>query len=602
VEAEFVFYHSLTLAAAFASTDDAGRRKLRALLRSNQKKMKRWARHCPENFLHKWRLVAAEQARLEGDSNRAMQLYDEAIEDARKQEYFQNEALGNELAGRFYEGLGREKVARAYLWDARQGYAAWGAAAKVRQMDNAYGWLFTHGHHVTSVPGTAREPSTVTESAPGSLDLLSVLKASQALSGEIEFSRFLQTMMTIVLENAGAQRGALVMERGAALVVEAEHDLGMAAPVVMHSLPLEQCQNVCEGIIRYVARSHQTVVLHNAEVDGDFVGDPYILRVRPRSVLSMPIEHQGRLTGILYLENNLVSNAFTPARLEVLRLLSSQIAVSMENARLYVQERELARMQEEVRLAAVIQRDLLPTHPPVLAGYEILGRNIPAQTVGGDYFDFIRIVDERLAITLGDVSGKGLPASLLMANLQAALRGQTLHDLSPAECLARSNRLLYESTSPEKFATVFYAILDVRTHTLHCCNGGHEHPLLVSTDGTLRTLEAGGTALGFLPEFKYEEEAVPLAGGDLLLIYSDGIPEAMNPHGVQFGHKKLTEILQEHKGLPLQDLLDVIVGRVHAHAAGAPQSDDITLVAVRRSLAKPPSDNHHGLLQNPSGT
>ena len=586
VEAEFVFYHSLTLAAACASADVTERRKFLVALRSNQKKMKSWAKHCPENFLHRWQLVAAEQARLDGDSKAAMQLYDEAIGEARKQEYFQNEALANELAGRFYAELGRDKVARTYLWDARQGYAAWGAVAKVRQMEITYSRLFAHGHGGTSPSITARGPSTVTEAMPGSLDLLSVLKASQALSGEIEFSRLLQTMMTIVLENAGAQRGVLVMERETSLVVEAEHDIGMAAATVMHSLPLEECQIVCEGIVRYVARSRRTVVLQNAESEGDFVGDPYILRVRPRSVLSMPIEHQGHLSGILYVENNLLSNAFTPARLEVLRLLSSQIAVSMENARLYVQERELARMQEEVRLAAVIQRDLLPTQPPILAGYEILGRNIPAQTVGGDYFDYIRIAEERLAVTLGDVSGKGLPASLLMANLQAALRGQTLHDLSPAECVGSSNRLLYESTSPEKFATVFYAILDTRSHTLHCCNAGHEHPLLLSADGTLRTLVAGGTALGFLPDFKYEEEAVAMAEGDLLLIYSDGITEAMNSHDVPFGHQKLRDILQEHKALPLQELLDVIVERVHAHAAGAPQSDDITLVAVRRSFVR----------------
>ncbi len=496
VEAEFVFYHSLTLAAACAGADDTRRRMFRAAIRSNQKKMKRWATYCPENFLHRWQLIAAEQARLEGDGETAMRLYDEAIAGARKQEYFQNEALANELAGCFYLGLGREKVARTYLWEARQGYSLWGAMEKVRQMENMYGLLASRTHYGSSAAGQTREPSTVTDAVPASMDLLSVLKASQALSGEIVFSRLLQTMMTIVLENAGAQRGVLVMERGNTLVVEAEHDVNMAAATVMHSLPVAQCERVCEGIVRYVARSHQTVVLHNAVEEGDFIGDPYILRVKPKSVLSMPIEHQGRLTGILYLENNLLSNAFTPARLEILRLLSSQIAVSMENARLYVQERELARMQEEVRLAAAIQRDLLPAEQPVVPGYEILGRNIPAQTVGGDYFDFIRITGERLAVTLGDVSGKGLPASLLMANLQAALRGQTLHNLPAAGCLARSNRLLYESTGPEKFATVFYAILDTGTHTLQYCNAGHEHPFLLSTNGTLRTLVTGGRPSG----------------------------------------------------------------------------------------------------------
>ena len=146
----------------------------------------------------------------------------------------------------------------------------------------------------------------------------------------------------------------------------------------------------------------------------------------------MPIEHQGRLSGILYLENNLLSNAFTPARLEILRLLSSQIAVSMENARLYVQERELARMQEEVRLAAVIQRDLLPTQPPVLAGYEILGRNIPAQTVGGDYYDYIRIADERLAVTPGRRVREGTPC--VIAHGESAGRAPGADITRPVAC------------------------------------------------------------------------------------------------------------------------------------------------------------------------
>ena len=182
----------------------------------------------------------------------------------------------------------------------------------------------------------------------------------------------------------------------------------------------------------------------------------------------------------MYLENNLTTDAFTPRRLEVLKLLSSQIAISLENARLHGKEKAYARVQEEIRLAARIQIDLLPRSSPAVAGYEIAGMNYPAQIIGGDYYDFIPLGDDRLAVCLGDVSGKGLPASLLMANLQATLRGQTLFDASPAGCIRRSNKLLWESTGAEKFATVFFGILDPHDHRFGYVNAGQEIPFVLT--------------------------------------------------------------------------------------------------------------------------
>jgi sigma-B regulation protein RsbU (phosphoserine phosphatase) len=296
----------------------------------------------------------------------------------------------------------------------------------------------------------------------------------------------------------------------------------------------------------------------------------------------MPIEHQGKLSGILYLENALSAGVFTPSRIEVLRLLSSQIAVSMENARLHEQEKELTRMQEEFRLAARIQQELLPARPPVIPGYDLCGMNIPAQAVGGDYFDFIRIDDRHVAVCLGDVSGKGLPASLLMANLQASLRGQSRLTLSASDCIRGSNRLLHDSTGAEKFATVFYGILDTESHRFRYCNGGHETPFRVTSSGACTELTAGGLALGIMESFPYEEEEVDLAPGDLLVMYSDGVTEAMNPVYEQFGRDNLLGMIREHRHLSADALVERIVGMVRHHAGTAPQSDDITLVVVRR--------------------
>ena len=583
VEAEFSFYHCLTLLALAATSSIARRRRYLKEVAAGQRSMMRWAEHAPANFAHKRDLIGAERARVEGNAAQAMQLYDNSIAGARENGFIQHEGLAHERAGEFYLALGRDKVASTYLAEARSCYETWGAAGLVRLLESRHGRLLpVRGEDRTATRSTSARSSTTTTTGAQTLDLISVLKASQTLSGEIVLPRLLERMMHIVLENAGAQRGLLIMEKGDRLMIEAEGTMGSTAPVVLQSIPLEQSEELSGAIVRYVARLRQNVVLDDAESEGAFVTDPYVLRTHPKSILCMPIEHQGNLSGILYLENNLSTNAFTPARLEILRLLSSQIAVSMENARLYAQERELVRMQEEFRLAAKIQQELLPSRSPALEGYEISGRNIPARMVGGDYFDFIRIDDHRLAICIGDVSGKGLPASLLMANLQASLRGQSMLTASPSECLARSNRLLFESTSPEKFATVFYGVLDTSTHRFRCCNGGHEYPLLLSRSGGCRELTAGGIALGMLESFPFGEEEVELHPGDLLVMYSDGITEAMNPADIQFGRDHLADLLREARQLPLEGLTAKVVDAVKAHAGNAPQSDDITLVAIRR--------------------
>jgi sigma-B regulation protein RsbU (phosphoserine phosphatase) len=239
-------------------------------------------------------------------------------------------------------------------------------------------------------------------------------------------------------------------------------------------------------------------------------------------------------------------------------------------------------MQEELRFAARIQSELLPQSAPDIPGYELAGKTIPAQEVGGDYYDFIPIDDHHLAFCLGDVTGKGLPASLLMANLQATLRGQTLTTASPKTCLERSNQLLFQSTSPEKFATLFYAILDTQNHQIHYSNAGHENPYLCSTQFGNKRLKTGGIPLGMLPDFVFEEDSVALEDDCMLVLYSDGVTEAMNSEEEQFGDDRIAAVLDQHKHAPASEIIDHLVAAVKKHAAGYPQSDDITVVVMRR--------------------
>lgn len=583
VEAEYLLYRCLTFLAAAGAAVGVRKQELLRTAAKDIRLMKRWAERSPENFAHKHCLLVAERARVEGNVVRAMASYDAAIAGGREHGFIQHEALANELAGAFYAALGRDRVASSFMGEARACYQAWGASALVSRLERTYRRLLPERSDDLRIAHyTSSHVAATSRTGTHALDLISVLKASQTLSGEILLPQLLARMMQIVLENAGARRGFLLVEKEGRLVIEAEGAIGAATPVVLKSIPIEESQDLSEAIVRYVARVRESVVLNDAGAEGRFVSDPYVLRTQAKSILCMPVQHQGKLSAILFLENCLATHTFTPTRLEVLRLLSTQIAVSMENARLYAQERELARIQEEVSLAAKIQQELLPQKPPAVDGYDISGRNIPALTVGGDYFDYIRIDDHRLAVCIGDVSGKGVPAALLMANLQASLRAQTLLTISPSECMANSNRLLFESTSPEKFATLFYGILDMRLHTLTYCNAGHEHPILLGVSGKTQDLEIGGIALGMLESFPFEEAVVTLNPGDLLVMYSDGISEAMDPASERFGRERLDAVLASEKGSPLGSLTSNIVFAVQQHAGGAPQSDDITIVAIRR--------------------
>ncbi|MGA9119264.1 MAG: SpoIIE family protein phosphatase [Bacteroidota bacterium] len=580
-EWEFTLFYALSLAGA--SSTEQHKATHAKKLRQLESKLARWAAYSPANLECRALLVSAETARLSGRTEVAMTLYDRAISSAHAHEFTHVEAIAYEYAGRFHLSAGREHIAAEYLSLACRLFAQWGAAAKTRELRQEFAAILPLPPEQTSLRKTGETHPTVTDTSILSLDFLSVLKASQALSGEIVLPKLLERMLSIVLENAGAERGVLITERNTTLVVEAERDIRADRTRVGLSEPLENSPLLCEAIVRYVARTKQQVVVHDAGLDSRFASDSYVVTNRPRAILCVPVLHHANLAGILYLENNLTAGAFTPDRVEVLRLLSTQIAVSMENARLHEQGRELARMQEEFRLAANIQRELLPQSAPRIKGYTLLGKNIPAQAVGGDYFDFIPIDGSRLAVCIGDVSGKGLPASLLMANLQATLRGQTLLHSAPSECLTRANRLLHESTSPEKFATLFYGILDTSLHRLHYSNAGHEFPLLVRASGEYLQLDKGGIGLGMLDNFVFEEASLDVAPGDLLIMYTDGVTEAMNADDELFGKDRLLPLVIPKRGQPAEETVDAIISAVKAHGGAAPQSDDITLVAIQRT-------------------
>lgn len=258
----------------------------------------------------------------------------------------------------------------------------------------------------------------------------------------------------------------------------------------------------------------------------------------------------------------------------------NEMRISLKRA--FKMEQALARIHEEMRLAFDIQTNLLPKEAPKISGYDIAGKSIPAMNVGGDYFDFIDFDEKQLAICVGDISGKGMSAALLMANLQATIRGQTLLHNSAAVCMKYANLLLHRNTENSRFATVFYGILDTEQHRFSYSNAGHNPPMLFSNNSSPQLLQKGGLVLGVMEDVMYEEETVLLREGDLLVLYSDGITEAMNGDDVEFGEERLRQTINKYRGVSSTDLVEKIIQDVQTHVAGASQSDDITIVIVQR--------------------
>ncbi|AFZ19145.1 hybrid sensor histidine kinase/response regulator [Allocoleopsis franciscana] len=333
---EHNFYYSLALLAHYFYADSSEQEQYLVQVSSNQEKMKQWAEHAPENFQHKYELVEAEKARVLGQKLAAMELYDQAIAGAKEYGYIQEEAIANELTAEFYFSLGKEKFAEIYLTESYYGYVRWGATAKVQDLDARYPHLFSRNspqkHPDLEVNRTISSMST---GSSGVLDIATVIKASQALSSEIVLENLLSRLMQIVIENAGAEKGFILLEKSNKLVIKVSKMVDKDKRLIYQSTPIETSDKLPRSVINYVARTQKNVVLNNATSEGVFTTDPYIVQHHPKSILCTPIVHQGKLIGLLYLENNLTTGAFTPERLEVLQLLSSQAAISIENARLY---------------------------------------------------------------------------------------------------------------------------------------------------------------------------------------------------------------------------------------------------------------------------
>lgn len=342
------FYYSLALLAGCSDAESPLREEYFLQLEKNQQKMQQWANSAPANYQHKYLLVEAEKARVLGQIWQASELYDRAIKAASENGYIQEEALANELAAEFYLACGKKKVAKTYMTEAYYGYIRWGAVAKVKDLDERYPQLIFRT--VQPEPTDVKVTRSTTSTTGGNslvLDMTTVVKASQALSGEIVLSQLLDKLMKIVIENAGATRGYLLTKSENQWIVSAEGVAEESDVTVYLDTANKSSLNLPLTVINFVERTKKNLVIDNATTDKNFTKDPYIAANYTKSILCLPIIHQRKLNGILYLENDLAIAAFTTERVEVLQLLTAQASISIENARLYAREQEKSRQLEQ---------------------------------------------------------------------------------------------------------------------------------------------------------------------------------------------------------------------------------------------------------------
>lgn len=406
--------------------------------------------------------------------------------------------------------------------------------------------------------------------------LYSLLESAKLINSTLDLEDLLTIIMQEITTNLAADRSTLyIVDRGKGEIW---------SKIAQGSQRLEIRQTIGKGISGWVAKTGKTLNIPDAYQDARF--NPEVDRrsgYRTRSVLCMPVrDKQGETIGVVQVLNK-KNGVFTREDEAFLEAFSDYIAVAIQNAQLYQEALERKKLESEMAVAAEIQRMLLPEKPTELDGYQIYAYQQPSRHIGGDYYDFF-LQGDKLLILVADISGKGIPAALLMANLQATTRNLIETDKSNTEIVQCINRRLYSVTSSDKYATLFWASLDLKTHHLRYICAGHVPPILFSDRNgsiTKRELGRGGIPVGMLPEFQYEEGTARLKPEDLVIICTDGITETQDRQGEMFETERVESIVEKHYHANASDIGQEIIRRVKEFSDDGVYEDDMTLVVLK---------------------
>ena len=407
-------------------------------------------------------------------------------------------------------------------------------------------------------------------------DLLALIsKVGVALLASVTLTETLEQIVSLVFEAVPADRCMVMMSQ------EENPELKVAVARLRDRAGDVGEIRISRSVIDEVVTNGKSVLTSDAQSDPRFMGGTVVLQ-GVRSVLAVPLGVGANVFGIIYADSPIAEGRFTEDHLKVLTTLASVAAIRVENARLAEKQLEQERLERELQVASEIQQRFQPTAAPQLNGYELQGISFPCYEIGGDYYDFIERANGNLVVALGDVSGKGTAAALLMSSLHAAVHAQVESHESPVKTIQSINRYLVASIPANRFVTLFYAELDPKNGSLTFLNAGHNPPLIVHSGGTMEQLAAGGLPLGIMADADFREGRTKLQPGDVLVIYSDGVSEAVNPEGEEFGPTRLYEVVARNLDASAAGIRDRIESSLTKFCQGTPAADDITLVICKR--------------------
>ena len=406
--------------------------------------------------------------------------------------------------------------------------------------------------------------------------LNSIISATRLINSSLDLDELMERIRTIARDELQAEKATIF--------------LGTEENQKLHSAYLEDTNldiNLAfgSGLAGLVAKTGKSIVIDDAQNDRRFYkGVDEITGYVTKTVVCAPLYNKDqKLIGVFQALNS-KNGKFSESDRRFLEDLSIQAALAIENAFLYAEALEKKKLEEEMNLAHDIQQKLLPLVSPQITGYDIYGLNIAAQAVGGDYYDFIELDKTSLLFALGDVSGKGMAAALLMANLQASLRAQAGIHSQIIHLTSTLNNHICNSTSSTQYITFFSGVLDTENNEVKYCNAGHNPPLLIKNNGDTELLDGGGIPLGFIPDTIYSESITFIEKGDILAVFSDGIIETFDADENEFGESRLAELIHKLKAFESKEIARKIIDELKEFAAGNPAADDVTLIIMKRAI------------------
>ena len=421
---------------------------------------------------------------------------------------------------------------------------------------------------VTSLEGALSNQTLVMDRGPkGTAPMQALIRAGQELAEARPLEDLFPVILDLSIQAVNAQRGVLLLLERDELVPRAHKGDNF---------------RISTAVRDRVLKEKSSILVRDAQLDDAFKGRMSIVEQKVHTMMAVPLQTKERIIGLIYVDSPFVLREFTRDDLSLLTVMANIAAIRIENARLTEIEATERIMQRDLSQAAEIQVRMLPDKAPKLAGADLAGFNAPCRTVGGDYYDFFPYPDGRVAMALGDVSGKGLPASLMMMALHAHVQVLAEDPGDLGAFMSRLNKATCFKCPSNRFITFFFCVLDAASGAVSFANAGHNPPIVVRAAGEAEMLEGGGPVLGILPIAPYRQMTTQLGPGDLLVLYSDGVTEATNMNQDEYGEARFTEVLKANREKPAAAIVEAVTRSLAEFAAGAPQADDITLVVAKR--------------------